>query len=769
MNMNPFLFRLKTRCSVLAKCNSYDRESWQAAILESFPNRRNVFDSYAQYERLAEQDLYAAILEYEGWTVAWTGGSLAEDVTLVISKTDGTISTVKVIAGLNTGSQPVTRKYYNLAGFSVVSVKHFDISPSSKEGMILMSNGVYHETLTTDWAPGVAGSVKFIGHTELQSVFANEKFWQFYKKRVAEYRRPANNVECPVPDSEWQEPAISATMSLALTGLLSIGTGGGKTLIFAIALARLMDIYHNKKRNRIYTIVAPSLLLGRQTLEVVALCVNFIYGKRVKFLVINSAGDNMDGVEAIMTEGGCGNIPNTTSPTASSNTIQDARKKNIPLVVITTYMSQHVLYDALVEEKERIEMLVFDEAHNLVKGRLCGKPRPGQTKTSDLEYAEKLEHLSEHVRYFTATPPESFDGRSGFDLEGKHKLLYSVTNGELIRRGFILPLKPIYVDIGKIVPKNANGGYDLSDPHAQAMIMQVIYWDLQERIARDTKSPSEIAARLLGKFPTSLDLDAYNKSKAREAMTQEGISVYTISCLKGMHKDGVRYENSDFRHEYLRQQINLPASEPSMTGYVQMLGEGINVQTFNGLVTFEPLVDEILRNQTLGRVRRSFPDDLAMIRAAKPLAEELHKWRQTNKLCKPYAYVYILMWTDGSRDYKREIQKLLKRDFAEMMNEIELPVLVSVNVPDQLPAGTPGGGTFVANVNTPTDHSNIKNVELIFKSDTLLTPDDVEVVKAEIKAEREQAEEAEAATEAEQLAYEQIMATFKSAKYKISP
>jgi superfamily II DNA or RNA helicase len=764
--MNKFLTRIKKSHRLnIAKGHYHDWESWSNIIEQCYPSRKNILDE-KQYKDLAEQDLYAAILEYQGLKIEWTGGDTPEDINFVDANKPRTI---KTITGLNEKSNLITRNSYNLSGASVVSTKRFNIDPDEKENMILMSNGTYHESLRTDWAPGKFGNVKFIGHSEIQSFLNDEKFWNFYKSRIKNFTRPENNIEILIPE-EWQEPAIEALLSWEKYGCIIAGTGGGKTFIFSYSIARSIKSLESRHRNKKYIIVAPSLLLGRQTLNCQAECIKSVYNNPVKFLVVNSAGDNTDEVEALMGESICGNIPNTTKPREIENEIDRANQKNVPMVIVTTYMSLHILYNILKKKGEKIEILIFDEAHNLVKGHLCGKPRIGQKELSDREYADMMEEISDRVRYVTATIPKSFDGRKGFDLNGKHKILYSITNGELIAKGIIVPLKPIYVDIGKIIRKNKNGEYDLQDPHNQSRVINDITQDLQIRTAKDSKSPNTIAGRLLAKFPNSLNLDAFNGSDGQEKMIEDGITTYTISCLKGLHKNGIKYDKSDFRHEYLKEQKELPSYEPSTSGYVQMLGEGIDVRSFMGIVTFEPLIDPITRTQTLGRIMRGDHEDRKMIQKCKPAIEELNNWRKNQKLNKPYAYVYILMWTDGSCDYQKEIRKLVKRDFGEMIGEIQSPVVCRINVPDEHPIGPSDGGKFTSDTNTPTDHSNIEDIELTYSMDSEpLTSSDLKEIKIEIEDEERQKEIDEMEEKEYEILYQKTKKNFSADLQKYLP
>jgi hypothetical protein len=342
-------------------------------------------------------------------------------------------------------------------------------------------------------------------------------------------------------------------------------------------------------------------------------------------------------------------------------------------------------------------------------------------------------------RYFTATPPKSHCGRKGFHLDEKYKCLFSITNAELIRRGYINALQPIYVDVSRIVSKDVNGVPDLSDPYARSKIITEVFKDLQERTARDSKAKYDIAPRLLIKFPSSTHLSAFQNSKDRKDMGIQGIHTYTISCLHKLFKGDVKYDNDDMRNEYLKEQRDLPINEPSLTGYVQMLGEGVNVQGFNAFLSFESLFDEITRSQTFGRIRRPNSEDREFLRRSNFTHNELQIMRDSQKLNKPYGYVYILMWTIGSIDYRREVQTLMKRDFCELLDEIHNPILIEVSVSDELPTGNANPGTFLATTKNPPDKSNVSKIELSFaKEEFRLTNADMDEVKAVIQAEEEQ-------------------------------
>jgi hypothetical protein len=192
-----------------------------------------------------------------------------------------------------------------------------------------------------------------------------------------------------------------------------------------------------------------------------------------------------------------------------------------------------------------------------------------------------------------------------------------------------------------------------------------------------------------------------------------------------------------------------------------MLGEGIDVNSFNAILSFESIFDEITRKQTLGRGRRTNPDDRKLIQSLNPTYEEFMTLVETQKLNKPFCYVYIPMWNDGVTDYTHELKRLVKRDFAEMMGEIYQPILVKVNVPDELPAGAPSPGVFEPNLKSPSDRSNVASLGLNFTPEaTRLSDADIAAIKADIEAERAQKETEEARLAAIEAECEKVQEEF---------
>lgn len=743
MKSDLFLLRLgKSRKRVIGKYNSLSE--WRNHIATvKIPNS---FDSREQFLHEAEVGLMATMLEFRAVELGIKSferpNRFRDDVTFIGECNDESKVAIRVITDLRDG-EVITRNSKHLSGVTVVSVIHFGVSPVKKDGFIVIADADYHETLTKQWAPGVSGSAKLISKKELAEFFnGNTNFWNYYRKVISNFV-PTTEAHVKIQLEDWQLNAVSACLGPEKSGGIYFGTGGGKTLVFSYSLSEAIRM---NSADSIYVVITPSLLLTGQTLKVVVGNVT----SKCKYLRVCSDDTEYEELEAQLAQKDlmASEIPSTTDVNAISRMVQDSQQKNVPLVIVVTYKSLVKVHKAL--NGQAIKMLIVDEAHNLVKGQLCGKPRMGGD-ISDLEYVEMLESQAEKIRYFTATPPDSYDGRVGFSLDEKYKTLYSISNKELIARGCITPLSLVVVDVANILTKNQSGAYDLEDPHAATKVIQLVFKDAQKRVLERSKSPEDNAIKMLVKLPSSKYLQVFEESDGRKEINREA-STYTISSLYGLYINGQKYEGSDFREKYLDEQHAMTGAETSLTAYVEMLGEGIDVQKFNVFLSFEPILDEITRTQTFGRVRRAHPEDRKMIRDEKLTADRVDSFRENGGLQKPYAYVYILKWGISSADYKKEVMELIKSEFVDD----EIDPSVKVIVPDQLPAGSPDGGQFQGFLNVPRDFSNISTISLDFSTD------DMEKIRKEVREERSAEEVAYQKSLEDMLAVNQYDAFFDS-------
>lgn len=709
--MSDFLKRLqKTHRSKIFKGKFTSYQSWELFFQKHFKKFPASYREHVNFFADAKRDLAQAFLEFNSKSfgiksIQWTRSDLSQDINFLITGTDDAIIPVKVMIGVS-DKAILTRNGANLSSFTAMSVLHCGTDCKRKNGLIIVSDGKFHESVFTDWAPAKTGSVRFVSKEELNETFENKKFWNFYIKRAKSFRTEKFHTD-PIILENWQEDAEVACNSPVKTGSIFIGTGGGKTVVFSTFLARRI---REATKPNIYVIVTPSLLLTEQTLRTVFKSIINDHECPSKYLMICSSDADKRELEDIASANDMptGKICTTTSTREIQNVIDDAEKKNLPLVITVTYRSLGKLSETLLECKKKIEILIFDEAHNLIKGKLCG--------WDNRDEAIKLESIAERVRYFTATPSKSFDGRRGFHEE-KYQCLYSISNRELILKGCIVPLKMVTVDVTRIVPKKDGGYWDLESPHVYPKIVKAVFEKHRQICIEESKSPEKFAPRILVRMPNSTDLMTFAESKENKSLFENGVQTYTIGSKDGLHVNGTKYVGGKDKAEYLRVQRELPSNIESLSAHIEMLVEGIDIQTFNGFLACKSITDAVLMNQSHGRTRRPDLSDKEFIRNNHPTWNELEYLRKNNGLIKPYAYVYVLSFIEDSEFYSDDVKKLLKRELSIMgdgIEDVEIYPIVEIACPEESRGGAPNAGDIVGDTSIPRDFSNIDKIGLRF-------------------------------------------------------
>ena len=352
-------------------------------------------------------------------------------------------------------------------------------------------------------------------------------------------------------------------------GVIQCPTGGGKTYTMVTDARRFL------KPRKVVLVVAPQLLLSQQLFSEFDFHlqdVDFIWRQ------VSSEGNTFQrdrrclGFRVIKPES------STTSPEAIRESYRKAQKANKPLILFTTYAS----LPRVVESMVPINVAYFDEAHN------C-------TSSDNFRAIQFLNAANKY--YFTATPKFS-EGHSSEGAGMDNKAVYGdfiarVTFNELVSQGVIVRPR-IHLQKSNVVSANV-------DPTVanMAAVMETVkhYEDTF------TSVPSHkllFCADGTKSIRSLIDGGLVDWAKTR------GYKVLSIDSVNQGFANG---ESGISKADFIKQ-LNAYGEDPNQKLIVlhyAMLGEGIDVKSFTGVVFLRRSLNSIFATQSIGRVIRACP------------------------------------------------------------------------------------------------------------------------------------------------------------------
>ena len=351
-------------------------------------------------------------------------------------------------------------------------------------------------------------------------------------------------------------------------GIISCPTGGGKTFTFITDSRRFLQ------PTQVVVVVAPQLLLSEQLFNEFdknLSDIDFMYRQ------ISSEGKTFQRKQFRKNW-------KAKNPTTVVEEIRDtyriAQKAQKPLILFVTYDS----LDRIVSSMIPVSAVYYDEAHNAT--------------TSD--HFNSVKYLSAHADnnyFFTATPrystSRSVEGPGMDNATVYGQKIANVKFNDLVKRGVIVsPLlhllksdadteKMSEVSINMQTIKEVVSHYETE--HSDTKAHKILF------CAQGTKAINDLLAGGLQEWATS-----------------QGYKVLSIDSINQGYIDGQKKVS---KTNFIKT-LNALGEDPNQKLIVlhyAMLGEGIDVKAFTGVVFLRNTLSTIFATQSMGRVIRSAP------------------------------------------------------------------------------------------------------------------------------------------------------------------
>ena len=358
-------------------------------------------------------------------------------------------------------------------------------------------------------------------------------------------------------------------MAASLKGQVICPTGGGKTFTMITDCRRFL------KPGKVIVQVAPQLMLSQQLFDE--------FDKHladVDFMHRQVSSEGKTFVRGRRMLLGFKQLDSTTSPAEIRRTVEIAQKLNKPLILFTTYAS----LERVVEADIPVAAVYFDEAHN------C-------TASDAFNATQALSAQAERSYFFTATPrytqSRSADGPGMDNVTVFGKEIAKVTFQELLDMGVIVRPR-LHLQRTELSTDDVYS----SSAHMKAIVEAVNY---HEKTYTDVE-----AHKLLFCMNGTQSIRELTDSNFISWANTKGYKVLTIDSSNQGSIDGV---GGLAKSKFIKK-LNELGEDPSqklIVLHVRMLGEGIDVKSFTGVVFLRRTVGSIFCTQSIGRVIRACP------------------------------------------------------------------------------------------------------------------------------------------------------------------
>ena len=362
---------------------------------------------------------------------------------------------------------------------------------------------------------------------------------------------------------------ILNSLQLNSKGIVSCPTGGGKTFTMITDSRRFMQ------PGNVIVVVAPQLLLSQQLFtefDKHLSDVNFMYRQ------ISSEGKTFQRDRKALKF----RMTPPKSPTTIVDEIRDtyriAQKAQLPLILFVTYDSLERIVSSMIP----VTVAYYDEAHNA-------------TSSDHFNSVKFLSHHASNNYFFTATPrystSRSVDG-PGMDNQSVYgKQIANVKFSNLVKQGVIV--SPLI----HLLESDA----DLKTMDEVSVNLKTIKEVVDHYEAEHTHSNHKILFCVQG---TKAIIDLLNGGLQNYA-DSKGYKVLAIDSVNQGYVNGRKKIN---KSQFIKELNELGASDEKLIVlHYAMLGEGIDVKDFTGVVFLRNTLSTIFATQSMGRVIRSAP------------------------------------------------------------------------------------------------------------------------------------------------------------------
>ena len=357
-------------------------------------------------------------------------------------------------------------------------------------------------------------------------------------------------------------------------GIVTCPTGGGKTF------AMITDSRRFLTPGNVVVVVAPQRLLLHQLFtefDKHLTDVNFMFRQ------IFSEGKTFQRDRAALKF----RITPPESPTTIIEEIRDtyriAQKAEKPLILFVTYDSLERIVSSMIP----VSVVYYDEAHNATSS---------DVKSNHFNAVKYLSAHADRNYFFTATPrystSRSVEGPGMDNVSVYGEKIANVKFSELVKQGVIV--KPLLhllksdadldtmdeVSVNFKTIKEVVDHYEVEHTHTNHKILFC---------AQGTKSINDLLAGGLQEWASS-----------------KGYKVLSIDSINQGYVNGDKKVNKTTFIKTLNK-LGADPDEKLIVLHCAMLGEGIDVKAFTGVVFLRNTLSAIFATQSMGRVLRSAP------------------------------------------------------------------------------------------------------------------------------------------------------------------
>lgn len=556
--------------------------------------------------------------------------------------------------------EPLTANYNHLTTFLASAQEHYEVKPLPQTLFIYSNAAKIHERTFAQFIDGLGlkdAVVLTLREDICKIIDYNKEFWKHFLAEIKNSK--TGKVAQKKTLRNHQNEAVEKCLGQK-RGKIILPTGTGKSLIAAALIEQCI----REKGNPVIVIASPRIVLTYQLLSTISEWL-IAAGIEAQYVNLNSGDFDEDEIKRIMRETGliARDIPSTTSPIELAGYAHQAQRDNVSLIIGSTYHSAPKIHHVYVNKLPlHVDMILHDEAHNLVQhvGRLGN------------EIKEEVHAIEGDVEFFfTATeaftPSEDGSGMNNKALYGER--LYTASPREMIQAGEIVPpyIHIVAIDEYKIRQsgKLEIGSLETADvknnTELTASIIVEAFKEHKQLVKERSAYPNKIGAKILVVCYGEDSLSKLLQSKIlAEFRLETGCKLFAISSGTGAYLNGVSLPppGNGFKEKFMTTVRGLKETDDAIILHIDMIGEGIDVPSLTGVMSFRDL-GTIKSSQTLGRAMRLIDAD-----RKKLYSGEIYPC-DFDKMIKPKAWVIIPRYSWGQEDMHariREIARKMKND-----------------------------------------------------------------------------------------------------------
>ena len=360
-----------------------------------------------------------------------------------------------------------------------------------------------------------------------------------------------------------QKDMVTA-MGSADKGIIQCPTGGGKTFTIITNCKQYLQ------PGKVVVVVAPQLLLSEQLFNEFdkhLADVDFVWRQ------VSSEGKSFQRNRRGLTFRPIPPASPTTTVEEIVESYDHAVRVGKPLILFTTYKSLGRIAAADIS----VEVVYYDEAHNCVA-------------SDNFQSVKSMSGVAKRHYFFTATPRRGF-GEVSMDNENIFgEVICTVNFNDLVKQGIIVTPKL------RLVQSNATT-QDGLEVNLNVETMKEVVEHAELGVAAPKLLFCTQGTKSIGDI---LDSNFVGWAQSK------GYKVLAIDSKNQGYVDGQRGLN---KGKFLNQLNTLGsiANQKLIVMHYSMLGEGIDVKAFTGVIFLRKSMGDVFATQSIGRVIRSAP------------------------------------------------------------------------------------------------------------------------------------------------------------------